>query len=141
MEKIIMIVEKSKDFFDAYSDNCDGIYAAGDSIEAFKADAMEAFSLIKNKALIPTAMSRITFKREFDIIDDKVCNAIIGMNVQIKITCKTRGNIHFNGKIFSRFHRNADRQNRSRFAPLPMQDNVFYFWAKRKRKDDKKRHP
>ena len=28
MEKIIMIIEKSKDFFDAYSDNCDGIYAA-----------------------------------------------------------------------------------------------------------------
>ena len=47
MEKIIMIIEKSKDFFDAYSDNCDGIYAAGDSIEAVKADAMEAISLIK----------------------------------------------------------------------------------------------
>ena len=42
-----MIIEKSKDFFDAYSDNCDGIYAAGDSIEAVKADAMEAISLIK----------------------------------------------------------------------------------------------
>ena len=42
MEKIIMIIEKSKDFYDAYSDNCDGIYAAGNSIEAVKADAMEA---------------------------------------------------------------------------------------------------
>ena len=27
-----MIIEKSKDFFDAYSDNCDGIYAAGESV-------------------------------------------------------------------------------------------------------------
>ena len=52
MEKIIMIIEKSKDFFDAYSDNCDGIYAAGDSIEAVKADAMEAISLIKADRII-----------------------------------------------------------------------------------------
>ena len=27
-----MIVEKSKDYFDAYSENCDGIYAAGNAI-------------------------------------------------------------------------------------------------------------
>ena len=47
MEKIIMIIEKTKDFFDAYSENCDGIYAAGDSIEAVKADTEEAISLIK----------------------------------------------------------------------------------------------
>ena len=33
-----MIIEKSKDFFDAYSDNCDGIYAAGESVDAVKAD-------------------------------------------------------------------------------------------------------
>ena len=34
-----MIVERSKDYFDAYSENCDGIYAAGNSIDAVKADA------------------------------------------------------------------------------------------------------
>jgi hypothetical protein len=28
MKKIIMMVEKSKDYFDAYSENCDGIYTA-----------------------------------------------------------------------------------------------------------------
>lgn len=47
MEKIIMIIEKSKDFFDAYSDNCDGIYAAGDSVQAVKEDAMRAIEGIK----------------------------------------------------------------------------------------------
>jgi predicted RNase H-like HicB family nuclease len=47
MEKIIMIIEKSKDFFDAYSDNCDGIYAAGESVDAVKADTLEAIRLIK----------------------------------------------------------------------------------------------
>jgi hypothetical protein len=47
MEKIIMIIEKSKDFFDAYSDNCDGIYAAGESVDAVKVDTLEAIRLIK----------------------------------------------------------------------------------------------
>ena len=28
-----MMIERSKDYFDAYSDNCDGIYAAGSSID------------------------------------------------------------------------------------------------------------
>ena len=47
MGKIVMIIEKSKDYFDAYSENCEGIYAAGDSIEAVKADTEEAIHLIK----------------------------------------------------------------------------------------------
>ena len=47
MEKIIMIIEKSKDFFDAYSENCDGIYAAGERVDAVKADTLEAIRLIK----------------------------------------------------------------------------------------------
>ena len=33
MEKIIMIIEKSNDHFGAYSENCEGIYAAGDSMQ------------------------------------------------------------------------------------------------------------
>ena len=46
-KKIIMVVEKSKDYYDAYSDNCDGIYAAGDSIEAVKADAEAAIKALR----------------------------------------------------------------------------------------------
>lgn len=42
MKKIIMMVERSKDYFDAYSDNCDGIYAAGGSIDEVKADTEKA---------------------------------------------------------------------------------------------------
>ena len=42
-----MMVERSKDYFDAYSDNCDGIYAAGNSIDEVKADAEKAIELIK----------------------------------------------------------------------------------------------
>ncbi len=42
-----MMVERSKDYFDAYSENCDGIYAAGGSIDEVKADAEKAIELIK----------------------------------------------------------------------------------------------
>ena len=47
MKKIVMMVERSKDFFDAYSYNCDGIYAAGSSIDEVKADAEKTIALIK----------------------------------------------------------------------------------------------
>jgi predicted RNase H-like HicB family nuclease len=47
MGKVIMVIEKSKDHFGAYSDNCEGIYAGGESIEAVKADTLEAIRLLK----------------------------------------------------------------------------------------------
>lgn len=47
MEKIIMVIGKSKDFYGAASDNCDGIYAAGNSVEAVKADTYAAIEGIK----------------------------------------------------------------------------------------------
>ncbi|MBR6375800.1 MAG: hypothetical protein IKR91_06170 [Alloprevotella sp.] len=65
MEKIIMIIEKSKDFFDAYSDNCDGIYAAGEDIEAVKADTMEAIRLIKKN--LPEERWPEQIKGDFEI--------------------------------------------------------------------------
>ena len=47
MEKIIMVIGASKDMLGAYSDNCDGIYAAGDTIEAVKADTYAAIEGLK----------------------------------------------------------------------------------------------
>lgn len=47
MGKIIMVIEKSKDFYDAYSENCEGIYAAGGSIDEVKKDTEEAIGIIK----------------------------------------------------------------------------------------------
>lgn len=47
MEKIIMAIEKTSDHYDAYSENCDGIYAAGDSIEAVKEDTARAIEAIR----------------------------------------------------------------------------------------------
>lgn len=47
MEKIIMVIEESENHYGAYSENCEGIYAAGDTIEAVMADTTEAILLIK----------------------------------------------------------------------------------------------
>ncbi|MBO7082810.1 MAG: hypothetical protein J6W30_03075 [Bacteroidales bacterium] len=47
MEKIVMVIEKSSDHYGAYSENCDGIYAAGKNIEAVKSDTFEAIRLLK----------------------------------------------------------------------------------------------
>lgn len=65
MEKIIMIIEKSKDFFDAYSDNCDGIYAAGDSVQAVKEDTYRAIEGIKRN--LPEDRWPKQIKGEFEI--------------------------------------------------------------------------
>lgn len=49
MEKITIIIERSKDLFDAYSENCDGIYGAGETIEECKADIETSIREIKEK--------------------------------------------------------------------------------------------
>jgi predicted RNase H-like HicB family nuclease len=49
MEKIIMNVEKTADYYSAYSVNCDGIYAAGESLDAVKRDTEDAISIIKSE--------------------------------------------------------------------------------------------
>lgn len=65
MGKIIMIIERSKDFFDAYSDNCDGIYAAGSSIDDVKADAERAICLIKDN--LPESQWPNEIKDDYEI--------------------------------------------------------------------------
>lgn len=60
-----MMVEKSKDYFDAYSENCDGIYAAGNSIDAVKADAERAIALIKQT--LPESQWPAEIKGDYEI--------------------------------------------------------------------------
>ncbi len=49
MEKIKIIIEKSKDLYTGYSETCEGIYGAGDTIQALKEDVIEAIRLIKDE--------------------------------------------------------------------------------------------
>lgn len=47
VNKLIINIEASSDHFGAYSENCNGIYGAGDSVSEAKSDILEAISLIK----------------------------------------------------------------------------------------------
>lgn len=65
MEKIVMILERSKDLYCAYSDNCDGIYAAGETMEEAKADTYRAIDGIKRN--LPEERWPEQIKGEFEI--------------------------------------------------------------------------
>lgn len=45
--EIVMLISASADSFGASSENCPGIWAAGDTVEACKADTARAIELIK----------------------------------------------------------------------------------------------
>lgn len=65
MEKIIMMIGASKDMLGAYSENCDGIYAAGDTIEDVQADTYRAIDGIKRN--LPEDRWPEQIKGEFEI--------------------------------------------------------------------------
>jgi predicted RNase H-like HicB family nuclease len=45
METIEIIIERSADYYDAYAENCEGIYGAGETPEAAKQDALKGLEL------------------------------------------------------------------------------------------------
>lgn len=47
MGKLKMTICASKDSFGAYSENCDGIWAAGDTVEQCKADVLKVIGIYK----------------------------------------------------------------------------------------------
>ncbi len=47
METLKIIIEKSNDFYNAYAENCEGVYGAGDTVEIAKANAIEGLELLK----------------------------------------------------------------------------------------------
>ncbi len=52
MQKLIINICASKDSFGAYSENCEGIYAAGNTVDEVKADVSQAINLIKENLAI-----------------------------------------------------------------------------------------
>ena len=65
MEKLIIVIEKSSDHFGAYSENCEGIYAAGDSLDDVKADTYEAIRILKSN--LPEEQWPDILKRDFEV--------------------------------------------------------------------------
>jgi predicted RNase H-like HicB family nuclease len=46
MNRIIIIIEKSSDFYDAYSENCEGIYGAGPTVQEAKTNVLKGLELL-----------------------------------------------------------------------------------------------
>lgn len=46
MKTIRIIIEKSADYYDAYAENCEGIYGAGSTVEEAKRNALEGLKLL-----------------------------------------------------------------------------------------------
>ena len=65
MEKLIIVIERSSDHFGAYSENCDGIYAAGDSLDAVKTDTFEAIRILKEN--LPETQWPDILKNDFQV--------------------------------------------------------------------------
>jgi predicted RNase H-like HicB family nuclease len=54
MQKLIIVIEKSADYYDAYAENCEGIYGAGETTELACQNALTAIDLLKsNSSRIP----------------------------------------------------------------------------------------
>jgi predicted RNase H-like HicB family nuclease len=50
MKKLKVIIEKSADYFDAYTENCEGVYGAGETAEAAKENLLQGLQLYIKKA-------------------------------------------------------------------------------------------
>lgn len=66
MEKIVMIVEKSRNYYGAYAENGDGIYAAGNTIEEVQADTIQAINLIKSE--LPKKQWPSALKGQYELV-------------------------------------------------------------------------
>lgn len=62
---LIINIGASADHFGAYAENCEGIYAAGDSVEEAKNDVFEAIRLLKETT--PAEELPEILKGDFDI--------------------------------------------------------------------------
>ena len=60
-----MLIGKSKDYYGAMSENCEGIYAAGESVDAVKADTYAAIEAIKRNLPVDRWPNQI--KGDFEI--------------------------------------------------------------------------
>lgn len=66
MEELIINIGESSDCFGAYSENCEGIYASGNSVEECKKDVLTAIKLIKET--LPEEQWPEIIKGDFKIV-------------------------------------------------------------------------
>ena len=51
MKTIKIIIEKSSDYYDAYAENCEGVYGAGNTPDEAKKNALEGLKLLIDSRL------------------------------------------------------------------------------------------
>ena len=59
MTTIKIIIEKSADYYDAYAENCEGVYGAGNTVEEARIDILRGLELLINsrdKKDLPTIL-------------------------------------------------------------------------------------
>lgn len=61
-----MIIEKSRNYYGAYAENGDGIYAAGNTIEEVQADTIQAINLIKSE--LPKKQWPSALKGQYELV-------------------------------------------------------------------------
>ncbi|HBJ76771.1 MAG TPA: HicB family protein [Porphyromonadaceae bacterium] len=66
MKQLVINICASENHFGAFSENCEGIYAAGDSIEDCKKDVFKAIELLKKN--LPEERWPIPIRSEFEVI-------------------------------------------------------------------------
>lgn len=66
MEKLEIVICASKDHFGAFAENCEGIYAAGNTVDEVRKDVEEAIRLIKKN--LPEEQCPEILKGEYEIV-------------------------------------------------------------------------
>jgi hypothetical protein len=84
MQKIIINVGASSDYFGAYAENCEGIYGAGPTAEAAKADALKGLELFVNSR------------------DKKDLPAILQVDYEIVYKYDTQSILNYYNNVFSK---------------------------------------
>ena len=70
METLKIIIEKSSDYYDAYAENCEGVYGAGNTVEEAKQNVIDGLNLyIKyNKDNLPEILrGEFCIEYHFDV--------------------------------------------------------------------------
>lgn len=73
MNKIIIKIEKSKDFYDGYAENSEGIYGAGETVEAVKENIVEAIRLLKKNNSMENLPELLKGEYELEYLLDESC--------------------------------------------------------------------
>jgi len=65
METLKIIIEKSSNFYNAYAENCEGVYGTGETVEEAKANALDGLKFLKESQ--PESEWPEILKDEYDL--------------------------------------------------------------------------